>query len=154
MVNPHLSTLSDFVRFSQTLTLNSAAAKKSAKRPLFLRPSRPQFGSRHGSSSVFSAMCNQSDRQSSPCSSGGPARSGHCFTCGKFGHWRSECIQVPCSGSKSATGNICLGFDENRTCDFCFLNSPHDCIDVKSFEFEDVISVRSSVELPQVSVKG
>ena len=28
-----------------------------------------------------------------------PARPGNCFVCGKFGHWRSECVQIA-HGSK------------------------------------------------------
>ena len=85
--------------------LKSEAAKKSAKRRPFLRPSRPQFGSQDYRGSAFNASRNQSDRHSFPRSSGGPARSGNCFACGKFGHWRSECSLVPRVGSKSATGN-------------------------------------------------
>lgn len=85
--------------------LKSAAAKKSAKRRPFFRSYRSQFCSQgYGGSSVFSATRNQSDRRSFPRSSGAPERSGNCFACGKFGHWRCECSQVSRSGSKSAAG--------------------------------------------------
>ena len=30
-----------------------------------------------------------------------PARPGNCFACGKFGHWRSECVQ----GARGLKGN-------------------------------------------------
>ena len=44
--------------------------------------------------------------------------------------------------------------DENRKCEVCFLDYPCDWVDGSSFKFEDVVSVRSFVELLQVSVKG
>ena len=31
-----------------------------------------------------------------------PARPGNCFACGKFGHWRSECVQ----SARGSKGNL------------------------------------------------
>lgn len=81
-------------------------------------------------------------------------RNRNCLAYGKFGHWRSKCSRAFRSASKSAAGINCLGMDENRKCDVCFLDYPCDWVDGSSFKFEDVVSVRSFVELLQVSVKG
>ena len=90
--------------------LKSAAAKKTATRSSSApRPSTSHLGPQNFRSySSFGSSRNQSDRLSFPRVPGLPSRSGNCFACGKFGHWRSECPQVPrsaISGSKGFSGN-------------------------------------------------
>jgi len=90
--------------------LKSAAPKKTSKRSSSApRPSTSYVGPQNfrGYSS-FGFSRNQSDRLSLSRAPGLPSRSGNCFACGRFGHWRSECPQVSrsaISGSKGFSGN-------------------------------------------------
>jgi len=116
--------------------------------------------------SSFGSSRNQSDRLSLPRVPGLPSRCSNCFACGKFGHGRSERLQVSPSaifGSKGFSGNKLLVVDNKSKFDISFVNPPCDVVEVDSkdsvqeprnFELEaDLNPVPSSVDRPQVSVK-
>ena len=80
--------------------VKSTVARKAARRAISSRSSAVQsipFGSSRfaGPSQAvdFAPPCNYQWLPVSPRSSETPARPGNCFACGKFGRWRSECVQ-------------------------------------------------------------
>ena len=103
-------------------------------RPLVVRlhPS-PMQNFRSYSSFGFSP--NQSDRLSLLRVPGLPSRCSNCFACGKFGHWRSECLQVSrsaISGSKGFSGNKWVVVDDKSKFHISFVNPLCDVVEVVS----------------------
>ena len=92
--------------------LKSTTSKKSAKRSSSVsRTSTSHFGQQNFRSySTFGSLRNQSDRMSLPRSPAFPSRSGNCFACGKFGHWRSECPLPPLTDDYWSTTKVSLTF--------------------------------------------
>ena len=79
--------------------VKSTVARKAARRAISSRSSAVRsapFGSPRfaGPSQAVGFTPPRNQRLPvSRCSSETPARPGNCFACGKFGHWRSECVQ-------------------------------------------------------------
>ena len=65
-----------------------------------------------------------------------PARPSNCFACGKFGHWRSECVQGA-RGSKGNQDSRWLSSEYQSKRDFSFDISPADSVGIDVDDFLD-----------------